>query len=237
VESRVRVLLLSAAFAAAAGCATQPAGEATRAELEAGAETDRLARIEEDRSAGPAPRVIEPEVERRRVRVPRIDPENIELGTYAGALSVEDFGTAPVFGLSAAFHVTEDFFLRAEVGRASVARENWERMAPEQFDGRRGRCYSYYNLALGYNALPGEIFLGRGRAMNSALYVTAGVGGTRFACEDHFTVSLGAGYRVVPTNWLALHLGVQDRLFQSDLLGSRKLRNNIEAHFGVTVFF
>jgi hypothetical protein len=41
----------------------------------------------------------------------------------------------------------------------------------------------------------------------------------------------------LPTDWIALHIGVQDRVFQSDLLGVDKLTNNIEANIGATVFF
>jgi hypothetical protein len=50
-------------------------------------------------------------------------------------------------------------------------------------------------------------------------------------------VNFGAGYRVVPTDWLAVHITVQDRVFQSDLFGTTKLTNNLEAQIGTTVFF
>jgi len=41
----------------------------------------------------------------------------------------------------------------------------------------------------------------------------------------------------VPTDWLAVHVTVQDRIFQSSLLGTTKLTNNLEARIGTTVFF
>jgi hypothetical protein len=50
-------------------------------------------------------------------------------------------------------------------------------------------------------------------------------------------VNFGAGYRVVPADWLAVHITVQDRVFQSSILGTAKLTNNIEAQIGTTVFF
>jgi hypothetical protein len=42
---------------------------------------------------------------------------------------------------------------------------------------------------------------------------------------------------VLPTDWLAIHLGVQDRVFDSDLLGETKVTNNIETLLSATVFF
>jgi hypothetical protein len=36
---------------------------------------------------------------------------------------------------------------------------------------------------------------------------------------------------------MAVHITVQDRVFQSSLLGTTKLTNNLEARLGVTVFF
>jgi outer membrane beta-barrel protein len=73
--------------------------------------------------------------------------------------------------------------------------------------------------------------------MNSALYLLGGIGSTKFAGDQRFSVNFGAGYRVLPTDWLAIHIDVQDIVFQSDLLGKDKLTNNLMAHLGATVFF
>ena len=54
---------------------------------------------------------------------------------------------------------------------------------------------------------------------------------------DRFTVNFGAGYRVLPSDWIAVHITVQDRVFKSDLLGVSKLTNNIEARVGASIFF
>jgi len=81
------------------------------------------------------------------------------------------------------------------------------------------------------------VYLGRNHALNSALYLIGGLGSTKFAGDQHFTVNFGAGYRVLPTDWLAIHLDLQDLVFQSDLLGKNKLTNNLGAHLGATVFF
>jgi outer membrane beta-barrel protein len=73
--------------------------------------------------------------------------------------------------------------------------------------------------------------------LTSAFYLIGGIGGTDFAGDQKFTVNFGAGYRVLPSDWLAVHITVQDRVFQSDLLGTTKLTNNIEMRVGTTVFF
>jgi len=36
---------------------------------------------------------------------------------------------------------------------------------------------------------------------------------------------------------MAVHITVQDRVFQTSLLGATKLTNNLEGRLGVTVFF
>ena len=54
-------------------------------------------------------------MERRKIKVPRIQPQ-CRTGADYGVLSIEDFGAHPVYGLTAAYHVTEDFFFQAEAG-------------------------------------------------------------------------------------------------------------------------
>ena len=154
-----------------------------------------------------------------------------------GVLSIEDFGTHPVYGLTAAYHITEDFFFQAEVGRSRAGHTSFETLSNIQLLTESERRFTYYDLSLGYNFLPGEAFIGRGIAMTSAFYLLGGIGGTDFGGDTKFTVNFGAGYRVVPADWLALHVTVQDHVFQSSLLGTTKLTNNLEARIGTTVFF
>ena len=233
METRARVLLLTAVLLCTSGCASL--------RWPGSGEPDATAEpppVDLEASATEAPRVIEPEVERREVKRAKIDAENVELGAFYGALSIEDFGTNPVYGLQAAYHVTEDFFFQASVGRSTAGKTSYETLSGDVIlltpDERR---FTYYNLSLGYNFLPGEVYLGRGTAMTSSLYLIGGIGSTKFAGDERFTVNFGAGYRVLATDWLAIHLDVQDLIFQSDLLGEDKLTNNIGAWLGATVFF
>ena len=229
METGLRVLLLTALLATLPGCATvrswfhhpkQPAAVEPAAEDSA------------------PPRVVEPEVSRRQIKVPKVRSRNVELGLFYGELSIEDFGSNPVYGATAAYHITEDFFFQAEAGRAKAGRTSFEVLGGNiQLLTDSERRFTYYNLSLGYNFLPGEAFLGRGIAMTSAFYLIGGFGGTDFAGDTKFTVNFGAGYRVVPVDWMAVHIMAQDLVFQSSLLGTTKLTNNLQARIGVTVFF
>ncbi len=232
METRARVLLLTALLPLA-GCASL---HWPWSKDQAAAEEPVV--VETDDTASAPPSVIEPQVERRKVKVASIGAENIEVGAYFGALSIEDFGTNNVYGVRAAYHVTEDFFFEANVGRSTAGQTSYETLSGNvQLLTDDERRFTYYSLSLGYNLFPGEVYLGRGLAMNSALYLLGGIGSTKFAGDQHFTVNFGAGYRVLPTDWLAIHIDVQDLVFQSDLLGKDKLTNNIGAYIGATVFF
>jgi outer membrane beta-barrel protein len=240
MEIRLRILLLTVLLGLSgslSGCATlrhlfgHDAAPAA-APAEEGASTDRSA----DEDSTP-PRVIQPEVERRNIKVPRIKSQDIELGGYVGTLNVEDFGAHRVFGVQAAYHVTEDFFLQAEAGRSKAGRTSFETLSNISLLTDNERWFKYYDMSVGYNFLPGEVFIGRNHAMTSSFYILAGVGATDFGGDSKFTANFGAGYKVLPTDWLAVHVAVEDRVFNSDLLGVNKLASNLEAHLGLTVFF
>jgi outer membrane beta-barrel protein len=187
---------------------------------------------------GGEPTVIEPQVNRRDVKTPKIKAKDIELGAYFGALSIQDFGTNPVYGVRAAYHVTEDVFFEGYLARSKAGTTSLEDEFPDiTVLSNAGRQFTYYDLDLGYNVLPGEIFLGRGRAFNSALYVTVGIGDVKFAEKDQFALNFGVGERLLITDWLALHIDVRDHIFETDLTGRTKNVDNIEATVGLTTFF
>jgi outer membrane beta-barrel protein len=237
METRARVLLLTALVLPVSGCASLHWPWSKDRERSAAEEPVATTEGEEAADAAP-PKVIEPVVERRKIKINKIDAENIEVGPYYGSLSIEDFGTNPMYGARAAFHVTEDFFMEANFGRSTAGRTSFETLGGNvQLLTPSERRFTYYNLSLGYNILPGEVYIGRNLAMNSALYLVGGIGSTKFAGDQNFSVNFGAGYRVLPTDWLAIHIDVQDVVFRSDLLGTQKLTNNFAAHIGATVFF
>jgi outer membrane beta-barrel protein len=184
------------------------------------------------------PSIIEPQVTRREVKTPKIKAKDFEMGAYFGALSIDDFGTNPIYGVRAAYHVTEDLFLEAYLARSKAGLSSLEDVFPDiTVVSNSGRQFTYYDLDVGYNVLPGEIFLGRGRAFNNALYVTVGIGDVKFADQDQFALNFGVGDRILITDWLALHLDVRDHVFESSLFGVDKNVHNIEAILSLTTFF
>jgi outer membrane beta-barrel protein len=232
METGLRVFLLTVVLGALPGCAT------VRHWFHHSTPTPDSAAQAAAEDAAPPPRVVEPEVARRQVNVPKVRSRNFEVGVDYGFISVEDFGTNPSWGLTAAYHITEDFFFQAEYGRTKAGKTSFETLnGGVQLLTDSERHFTYYDLSLGYNFLPGEAFLGRGIAMTSNFYLIGGIGGTDFAGDTKFTVNFGAGYCVVPRDWLAVHITVQDRVFESDLLGTSKLTNNIEARIETAVFF
>ncbi len=239
MEIRLRILLLTLLLGLAgslSGCATLRhlfGHDTPTAPADDGASTDRTATADDSTP----PRVIEPEVERRTVKVPRIKSQDIELGGYLGTLNIEDFGAHRVFGIQAAYHVTEDFFLQAEYGRSKAGRTSFETLSNISLLTDNERWFKYYDMSVGYNFLPGEVFIGRNHAMTSSFYILAGVGSTDFGGDSKFTGNFGAGYKILPMDWIAVHVAVEDRVFNSDLLGVNKLASNLEAHLGLTVFF
>ena len=182
--------------------------------------------------------IIEPEVERRKIKQTRIDTEDFEVGAYVGILSIEDFESNVVYGVRLAYNLTEDFFLEGTLGQSRAGRTSYENLSGSAdllTDSERD--YTYYALSAGWNALPGEIFLGKNRAYPTAFYLVAGIGSTRFAGDDRFTVNGGFGYRILPADWIAVHFDVRDHVYDIDLLGEKKIVNNLEAHLGLSIFF
>jgi outer membrane beta-barrel protein len=189
--------------------------------------------------AEPADRpIIEPQVERREIPRSRIDTEDFEVGAYVGVLSIEDFESNVVYGARLAYHLTEDFFLEGTLGQSRAGRTSYENLSGSaELLTDDERDYTYYALSLGWNALPGEVFIGENRAYNTAFYLIAGIGSTTFGGDDRFTVNGGFGYRILPADWIAVHFDVRDHVYDTDLLGEKKIVNNLEAHLGLSIFF
>jgi outer membrane beta-barrel protein len=180
--------------------------------------------------------VIDPEVDRRQVTVPKIDTENWEIGLYAGVLSVEDFDSSAVYGLRAAYHVSEDFFLEGAYESSEVSDASFRDIGLPIFPNET-EDLTFYSFSLGYNFLPGEVFVGTKHAMTSSMYFIFGVGNTEFIDEDELTYSLGFGLRVLANDRFSLRLEAKDNIYQSDLLGENEYKNNMEFNLGFGVFF
>jgi outer membrane beta-barrel protein len=182
--------------------------------------------------------VIEPQVDRREVRLPRFPSKDFEIGTFAGVFSTQDFGAAPVVGLRAGYHITEDFFAQATFGRTKITDETFRLIFPGGgvFPTETVRL-TYYNLSVGVNVLPGEVFIGRNIAKASQIYLIGGVGSTKVNDQNRQTVNIGFGTRVYFNDKFAVQVDVRDHVFSLDLLAKRKSMQNLELTAGLTYFF
>ncbi|HVY24503.1 MAG TPA: outer membrane beta-barrel domain-containing protein [Steroidobacteraceae bacterium] len=182
--------------------------------------------------------VLEPKVERRKIKTPKIHGSDFELGAFGGILGIEDFGSHSVYGARLDYHITESFFLEGAYGRSRGGKTSAESLFGNlQVLSSSDRNYSYYNLSLGWDALPGEVFIGRNRAYNSALYFLVGGGNTTFAGYEHFTVNGGFGYRVLVNNWVTARIDIRDYVFDTVATGPKKVVNNLEATLGLSFYF
>ncbi|RLA05418.1 MAG: outer membrane beta-barrel domain-containing protein [Gammaproteobacteria bacterium] len=180
--------------------------------------------------------VVEPEIERRKVEIAEIDALDVELGIFTGMMNVEDFGTNLVVGFNLSYHVTEDIFASASYGQTDTEPTSFEIISGIDLLTDDERKLQYYDLAVGLNLLPGEGFIGESYAFNSSFYGLLGVGSTKFAGDQRFTMSAGVGYRIIMKDWLVVHLEVKDHIFDIDILGTNKTTHNLNYNIGFSIF-
>lgn len=181
--------------------------------------------------------VIQPQVYRREVRLPKFPSKDFEFGLFAGSYSTENFGASTIYGVRLGYHISEDIFVEAAYGRTEVSDENFRQILPGGIFPRPQSTLSYYNLSAGYNILPGEVFFGKNLAKASALYLIGGIGSTSFLEQRKQTINFGLGLRVFLKDWAALQVDLRDHVFSLDLLGRRQNTHNLELSAGITVFF
>ncbi|MBO6811254.1 MULTISPECIES: outer membrane beta-barrel domain-containing protein [Marinobacter] len=182
--------------------------------------------------------LIEPDVTPVPVTEAMIDTENFEIGALVGVLNIEDFESSLLYGGKLTYHLSESFFFEAGIGFAEGGETSFEKLAGNvEVLTDSERDYSYYNINLGYNVLPGEAFLTENYAFNTNFYLIAGAGATDFAGDTRFTLNAGAGYQVLLTDSVAVHLGVRQHYYRIDVLGAEKTSMNTEVSTGLSVFF
>ncbi|MBU2875420.1 outer membrane beta-barrel domain-containing protein [Marinobacter salexigens] len=182
--------------------------------------------------------LIEPDVKPVPVDQALIDTENFEIGAFAGVLNIEDFESSFVYGGKLTYHLSESFFFEAGVGFAEAGATSFENLAGNvQVLTDSERDYSYYNISLGYNILPGQAFLTENYGFNTNFYLIGGAGATDFGGDTRFTLNAGAGYQILLTDSLAIHLGVRQHYYQIDVVGAEKTSMNTEISTRLSVFF
>ncbi|MEZ5510998.1 MAG: outer membrane beta-barrel domain-containing protein [Gammaproteobacteria bacterium] len=186
--------------------------------------------------------VIDPNIVRLGLKEADIDSMDIELGVSFGFMSIEDFGTHEVYAVRGAWHVTEYLFIEGQYGYSQAGKTSAERLdeslnLPTSVDPD----LTYYNASLGFNALPGEVFIGENSAFNTDIYLLIGAGTTEFADDRMFTINAGVGIRFIALDWLAIHVTFQDLIFEKvakiDPANSGDSAHNMQYTTSITVFF
>jgi outer membrane beta-barrel protein len=185
----------------------------------------------------PPDQVIVPQVERRDVHKPKYPSNDFEIGLFGGTYSAQNFGTSGVYGVRLGYDITEDFFVEATYGRTKVSDKAFRQILPGGIFTAEQEKLKYYDLSVGYNFLPGEVFIGRNWAKASTMYVIGGVGNTSFDSQRMQTWNFGVGAKLFLADWVALRADVRDHIFTLDLLGKRSATQNPELTLGMAFFF
>ncbi len=181
--------------------------------------------------------LIEPDVEPIVIKEALIDSENFEVGAFVGTINIEDFESSLIYGARLAYHLSEDVFFEANMGFADAGETSAEQLGQVQILTNDERDYTYYNVSVGYNILPGQAYFARSYTFNTNFYLLMGIGATEFADDNRFTINYGAGYQVLLNDALAWHVSARQHLYKIDLLGEEKNSINTELSTGLSIFF
>lgn len=182
--------------------------------------------------------VVVPQVERRDVKLPKFPSKDFEVGAFAGVYSTENFGASGIAGLRLGYHITEDFFVQANLAQTKVSDEAFRQLLPGGgIFPEEEQKLTYYNLSAGWNILPGEGFIGAKRAKATAVYLLAGIGSTKLVERRRQTMNFGIGMRMLLADRAGIHLELRDHVFSTDLLGPRQTTHNIELTGGFAWYF
>ncbi len=181
--------------------------------------------------------VVVPEVDRREIKLPKFPSRDFEVGLFLGTYATENFGSSFIGGVRLGYHITEDFFVQGVYAQTSVSDEAFRQILPGGIFVNDSETLSYYNLSIGYNILPGEVFIGTKRALPSQLYLIAGVGSTSFNDQNRQTFNLGFGARVFLSDRAAVSVDLRNHLYSLDLLGKSQSTQNLELTAGLSYFF
>lgn len=182
--------------------------------------------------------LIEPQIERIEFDESQIESDDFEISVYTGYLAVEDFDTNFVIGMKLGYHISEDFFVQASYGNSESGETSFEILsggAPLLSDDERE--IEYYLVTLGFNLFPGEAFLTDSTTFNTVFYFSGGVGTTRFAGDDRFTIAYAVGHRTLFADAFSLDIEMRDLIFDLDIFGTEESTNNLEFTVSLNLYF
>lgn len=193
--------------------------------------------LAEDKPVVSNDQIVVPEVTRRDVHLPSFPSNDFDVGVYAGTYATQNFGSSAVEGLRLGYNITEDFFVQTVLAQTNVSDAAFRQVLPGGVFPKQKEQLRYYNFSVGYNILPGEVFVGTKHAKPFTFYVIGGVGSTSLDEQKHATVNVGSGMRLFFNDYFSMQVDARDHLFSTDLLGQRQRTQNLEFTLGLTASF
>jgi len=184
--------------------------------------------------------VITPKKEVKKVHSAQIDDERFELGAFIGSLSLQEFNTVFLAGITGSFHINSRFMASLRYGQSNEAEASFERFQegvdfiPDREDGFQ------------FLALEGSVKISETRSYLGAqdrykyasrLYFDVGIENVQFAGNDEIGFSIGLNYKVVVTDWLTANLIFKDHIVEREFLGEDELSQNLEISIGFSGLF
>ena len=174
----------------------------------------------------------------REITLDKLDDENFSIGVQAGFLSIEDFGSDTWYQANLSYHLNEFFYFKANYAQAEAGLTSFEKLANvSQLLDDEQRKLKYYGLNVGYNLMPGEVFITPELAFNSAFSFELGGGNVQFAGQDQFALAIASQFRVFLTDWLAWDISMQNLIFDTQITGVNKTTHNLSFNTGFSIYF
>ncbi len=194
----------------------------------------------------PGIKIIEPKQTNSPKRSATIDSERYQIGLFTGFLSVEDFSTNAVTGLSGFYRINDTYMVGFEYGTSNAGLTTFEKRDDIVFLTEKDRDWNYQSLKGAYKLFSARSFFSPKAKYDSDIYLTGGIESVEFAKNKKTGFSLGASYRVVATDWLVLNVDLTDHIAKTTSVfqpadASGKLvthtTHNVSFTFGVNALF
>ena len=176
--------------------------------------------------------IVKPDPEQDLIKDSDIDNISMNFGVYTGLINYENFNSSYMLAMYFSYPFDEDVFVEAEFGISGLNDTEYRNiglplLSEEEVD------LQFYTILVGYNLLPGEVYWSREKTLISSFYLIAGVGAVSFDNNNYVSMQFGAGFKMELDKNKSIRFEARDRMYDTDILGTDKLTNNIEFHLGI----
>ena len=176
--------------------------------------------------------IVKPDPEQDLIKDSDIDNISMNFGVYTGLINYENFNSSYMLAMYFSYPFDEDVFVEAEFGISGLNDTEYRNiglplLSEEEVD------LQFYTILVGYNLLPGEVYWSREKTLISRFYLIAGVGSVSFDNNNYVSIQFGAGFKMELDKNKSIRFEARDRMYDTDILGTDKLTNNIEFHLGI----